>query len=92
MTRDDLRQVDLTLSTDYRFKVWTTFEEGEKDLKGLRCYSKFWHSKDRIDPTKFNNWNMTTLEVWDKPDGKSFWYASNTTLLMETAIFVIGKE
>lgn len=80
------------MSTDYRFKIITKFKEGDKDLGGMRCYSKLWHSKDRINPLKYNSWNFTTTTEWDKPDGLSFWYSVNTTILAETVTFIVGKQ
>ena len=96
LSHNYLRTVTLTSTSDFRFKLITRFDE--TDLKDQRVYSKLFHSKDRIIPTKYNNWNFTGSATWDSnaknAQGKymSFWYSVNTTFLAETVPFKIGSQ
>lgn len=96
LSHDYLRNVTLTSTSDFRLKFLIKFKE--KDIYGQRAYSKLFHSAERNNTLKYNNWNFTTGAVWDSnvknKDGQytSFWYSINTTFLFETETFLVGKE
>ena len=47
------------------------------------------HSPDSLDKTAWNNWNFSSKAEWDSAE-EGFLYDKKTTLLFETAEFVIG--
>ena len=64
----------------------------DKELHGLKTYSRMFQTKDAHNFTKFNNWNFTSPTVWDGYGHENFYFDKNTTLLFRTQIYTIGKE
>lgn len=50
----------------------------------------FIHSEDTYDKTKWNNWDINSLHLWDSLD-EGFIHNQNTQMLYHTNEFEIGK-
>ena len=70
-----------------RTQIFCTYDD---ELKGLRNYQYMFHNSEKRD-FWYNNWNFTKSGPWDGDGLDSMWYNINTTLIAETAKYVIGK-
>ena len=60
-------------------------------FKDLKTKQLFIHTEDTYDKTKWNNWNISSLHMWDSlEDG--FLHNENTHMLYRTNEFEIGKS
>lgn len=65
--------------------------EFHEDLHGLKNWYALFHTREGKNLTKYNNWNFTTSRWWDSVD-EGFWFATNTTILVYTVPYYIGKQ
>ena len=67
------RIIEFAATADHSGKHVIDFKV-DQYIKGLRTFSSLYESPEmQTDPTKYNNFNFTTTELWDSPtNGKSF--------------------
>ena len=87
MTDQELTEVAFRRFNDYWSQIYNDFDE---ELHGLSHFSYMFHTKDSHNSTIYSGWNFT-VEEWDSPQQKSFWYDTNSTLLYGTDEFKIGN-
>ena len=75
-------------SSEFRAEIVCEFDP---DLTGLSSFYALFHSAEGKNETKYNNWNFTTPTLWDSVE-EGFWFATNTTKLVKTQTYVIGKQ
>lgn len=88
MSEEDLTRIYYKRSSEFRAELVCEFHS---DLHGLRSFYALFHTAEGKNKTKYNNWNFTTPRLWDSVD-EGFWFATNTTKLVKTQTYIIGKE